>query len=784
MAADAENNGRGAAGGVIVEALRRLDERLLAVTDEEEERATRLAADGAIGWAGVRNLIRPALSGLASPTAPWQPLVPDEDSPLRALGDRLRLAEVELEALLVALAGHVEPRYQVVYGLLQDDTGQPLPTERLLYAVLGRDPVRLATLTTSLGPAGKLTRSGALRSLPGPAAPLGRAFDAPPDVVSALLGSARPQVIGAIAQRWVAGTGAAEPPGAVVVVHGVGDRLEHALAMVRGTGLVVRPAPTVVEAMRSAWRVGVVTDAVPVLDLTDVEAPAQVVDEAVDLVRDLGGRVVLLTREPLPIPAPHIEARPPTWTERRAAWLWATGDALDPAAAGRLATRHRIGASEIRAVVDRSASIRPDDLDAAATASGVEAVRHSRRLTPNRTLDDLVLRDTTREALDRLVYYVLHRDDAGEQLGLRSRFPIGTGPVVLFAGRSGTGKTAATEAVATAVGRPLHTVDLAQLVDKYVGETEKHVDEVFAQAERTSAVLLFDEADTLFSARVEQASSAGEQFNNMLVGYLLQRIEQHDGLTILSTNLRGGIDEAFLRRFQFRIEFPMPLDDERLRIWDLMLPEQVERADDLDLATIAKAHRFTGGDIRNAALRAIFLAHRRGGPVKQADIERAVDLELLEMGRLSRRDRPSNRGSDRGELMRRTLDTLEDVLDGALRSRFRNEIHVVHGAPTTENVGARRPAVSVALFRLAARRGSSGLRSGFVVSAWSHRPEEESELLGVVHEVLSETTLPPLGDRQTHLRVSESHDFDLLNRFWSSHGQPVRPSVVVDVEID
>ena len=120
----------------------------------------------------------------------------------------------------------------------------------------------------------------------------------------------------------------------------------------------------------------------------------------------------------------------------------------------------------------------------------------------------------------------------GDALGLRARFPVATGPVVLFAGRSGTGKTAAAEAVAAAVGRPLHTVNLAQLVSKYVGETEKHVDEVFAQAQRTSAVLLFDEADTLFSARVENASTAGEQFGNMLVGYLLQRIEQHDGVTI------------------------------------------------------------------------------------------------------------------------------------------------------------------------------------------------------------------------------------------------------------
>ena len=775
-----------AAEAVLADGLHRLDARLLAVVDEEERRALSLAPDGAGGWEGVRNLVRPPVASLTTPADPWDPLVPAGPSPLRRLADRFVLEDVELEAVLVALAGHVEPRYQAVYGLLQDDVHQPLPTERLLVAVLGREPVRMAALAESLGPGGRLTRSGVLQVVATPAAPLGRAFDLPGDVVNALLGGSRPPVSGAASQRWVQGTRTeVEPAAAVVVVHGAGDRVERALALLQGPGVLVRPGPMTSEVVRTAWRVGVLSDTVPVIDLVDTEDPAPVVEHVVELVQDLGGRAVLLTREPLPIAAAHVEATAPTWAERRASWQWATGGALTDEDAGRLAGRHRIGASEIRQVVERAASRQADDLDAAAAGTGVAAVRHSWRVLPERSLDDLVLRDTTREALDRLVYYVRHRDDAGDALGLRARFPVSTGPLVLFAGRSGTGKTAAAEAVAAATGRPLHTVNLAQLVSKYVGETEKHVDEVFAQAQRTSAVLLFDEADTLFSARVENASTAGEQFGNMLVGYLLQRIEQHDGVTILATNLRGGIDEAFLRRFQFRIEFPVPQDDERVRIWDMMLPPRVERADDVDLAGVAKTHRFTGGDIRNAALRAIFLAHRRGGPVHQTDLERAVELELLEMGRLSRRDpAEESRPADRGELMRRTLDALEDLLDGALRARFRNEIHVVHGAPTPDNVAARRPAVSVALFRLAARRGSTGLRTGFVVSAWSHRPEEESELLGVVHEVLSEAALPQLRGRQAHLRIAESHDFDLLNRFWSSHGQPVRPSLVVDVEID
>ena len=173
----------------------------------------------------------------------------------------------------------------------------------------------------------------------------------------------------------------------------------------------------------------------------------------------------------------------------------------------RLAARHRIGASEIRFFFNDTASTEIYTLSLHDALPIFSPVRHSRRVVPDRSLDDLVLRETTRDALERLIYYVQHRDEAGEALGLRTRFPVATGPVVLFAGRSGTGKTAAAEAVAAAVDRPLHTVDLAQLMSKYVGETEKHVDEVFTQSQQTSAVLLFDEADTLFSARVDSGSS-------------------------------------------------------------------------------------------------------------------------------------------------------------------------------------------------------------------------------------------------------------------------------------
>lgn len=784
--------------GYLAEALRRLDARLLEVCDLEERRAALLAGDGRRGWDGVRNLVRPAVGDLEVSETSGEPLLPDDDSVFRRAGKALALDECELEALLVVLAPYIEPRYSSIYAVLQDDLAQLQPTERLLYALVARDLHRRTVLAESLGPAGRLVRGGFLTWVAGAFPALARPLSLPEDVRAALLGSPEPPVPDAIAQRWGTGTGDQASPAPWQVVYGSGDRSAVARSLA-GDGTAVlevlvppRPADPAA-ACRAAWRVGVCTGTLPLLDLTelddaDVPAVARAMHE---LVYDFGGRAWLMCRNPLSVAVPHSEATSPSWAKRRRAWLEEAerrGVALEQADADRLATRHRLDSPEIRQVFDAAFSWDAEALDDVAARMGVEHVRHSVRTVPVRTFDDLVLRDTTRDGLDRLVHYVKVRDRVAEDLGLEPRYRLERGPITLFSGRSGTGKTLAAEAVAVALGRPLHTVDLAQLVSKYIGETEKHIDEVLSQAERASAVLFFDEADALFSNRLEKASNSSEHFANMLVGYLLQRIEAHDGLVILATNLRHAIDEAFLRRFQFRIEFPLPEPDERLRIWELMLPPGVERAEDVDLRGLAHAHRLAGGDIRNAALKALFLAHRRGGPVTQEDLDRGVALELLEMGRLSRRDdlasAVSGPPSDRGELLRACLDDLHDQLDDYLRARFLKEIHLVHGSPTEERLAGKRPAVSIALFRLAARRGADGLRAGLIVSTWANLAEEESELLGVVHQALSGMTLNRVCGREATLRVQESHDFDLLHRFWSSHDHPVRASVVADIEIE
>ncbi|MFE9656974.1 ATP-binding protein [Micromonospora sp. NPDC006431] len=545
----------------------------------------------------------------------------------------------------------------------------------------------------------------------------------------------------------------------------------------------------------AAWRVGLATGAHPVLDLRawPDERLEPVADELDALVRDIGGRAWLCTRGPLAHRLPHVEARVPGFAERRRAWqdeAAARELALSAEAAAGLASRHRLDVPAIRAVFAAAGSLPglAERLEAAAERLRPVEVPRSLRITPRRTFDDLALPHTTRDALDRIVHYVRRRDGLAEQQGLSRRFPVDRGPLVLFAGRSGTGKTAAAEAVAHALRRPLHTVDISQLLSKYIGDSEKHIDEVLSHAQEQSGVLLCDEADALFSSRTEQSQNAGEHFANVLVGYLLQRIERHDGTVILSTNLRHAIDDAFSRRFSFRVEFPMPSPSERLRIWQLMLVPGVPQEDGLDLKRLAERHVLSGGDISNAALRAIFLADREAVPLNQDHLDRAVATELLEQGRLSRRPALGTPDGtlgepDRGQLVRALTDRLEAELTGQLRRRFLKEIHLVHGSPTEQALAGRRPAVSLSMFRLAARRGTHGLRTGFIASAWSVLPEEEYELMGVMHEVLTTMELTELAGQAATLRMQESYDFDLLHKFWSSHDRPVRPSVVFDVEV-
>jgi SpoVK/Ycf46/Vps4 family AAA+-type ATPase len=203
---------------------------------------------------------------------------------------------------------------------------------------------------------------------------------------------------------------------------------------------------------------------------------------------------------------------------------------------------------------------------------------------------------------------------------------------MLFAGAPGTGKTLAAEVLASTIGVDLLVVDLARLVSKWLGETEKNLADVFDAAERTQSVLLFDEADALFGKRTE-VNDAHDRYANLETAYLLARLERFEGLAILSTNLRENIDTAFTRRLEYIVGFDEPSVDERAAIWRCHLPDNAPLAPDVRVAELASLYPIVGGLIRNASVAAAFLASAADAPITRTDLVRAVKREYEKSGR-------------------------------------------------------------------------------------------------------------------------------------------------------
>jgi len=267
----------------------------------------------------------------------------------------------------------------------------------------------------------------------------------------------------------------------------------------------------------------------------------------------------------------------------------------------------------------------------AQNAAGLE--RLARRIEPAVGWADIVLPDSAHSQLHDLASRARNRDQVLIEWKMRKGGGRGRGVMALFAGDSGTGKTLSAEVIAGELGLDLYTVNLATVVDKYVGETEKNLERIFAEAGGVNAVLLFDEADAIFGKRSE-VRDAHDRYANIESAYLLQRMETFDGLAILATNLRSNIDDAFTRRLDMIIDFPAPDEKSRLSIWQQCLKPPVPCAPDLDLEFCARAFTLSGGNIRSAATTAAYLAAGNDGAIGMPELISAVQQEYRKLGRL------------------------------------------------------------------------------------------------------------------------------------------------------
>jgi hypothetical protein len=591
-------------------------------------------------------------------------LAPLEDGPLLAFGSRLGIDDVDLDLLMVAVAPDLDPRFEKLYGYLHDDVTRRRATVGLALRLAGRD-LADPDDRARLAPEGALVRLNLVTVDDADRPFLTRALRVPDRVVGALLGDDQPdlhlrpllvtslplasEVAGRLAPI-VADSSALvylqERPGGMAR-----DAAAGALALAGRRAVCVdlqrldgtEPLASVIGAAhREALLVGGGLVAGPIDALAERDLPA------IRLATEGSEPIVLhgtkrwepdwSPRTPLLLDAPVLDR-----VERARLWNrsldGATVPGLDPGvttAAFRLGPDHVVRAARSARLLAEYAGrpVSADDIHVGARSQNSAGLqRLATRVAPAASWTELILPAEPLELLQELVARIRFREQVLDTWGMRRGGGRGEGCTALFAGPSGTGKTLAAEVIAHDLGLDLYTVDLATVVDKYIGETEKNLDRIFGEAERVNGVLFFDEADALFGKRSE-VKDARDRYANVEVAYLLQRMERFGGLAILATNLRANLDEAFARRLDVMVDFPQPDPVYRLKLWRHCLGDTVPRVAHLDLEFCADAFELSGGNIRNVAVTAAYLAATDDAPIDMEHLIKAVQREYRKLGRL------------------------------------------------------------------------------------------------------------------------------------------------------
>jgi SpoVK/Ycf46/Vps4 family AAA+-type ATPase len=354
----------------------------------------------------------------------------------------------------------------------------------------------------------------------------------------------------------------------------------------------------------------------------------------------------VLTR--LRLPRLSLELPPPSARERARIWAECLErDGIQHAAdVDLLAARYRMSREQIEAAIcaargelawqsaagSRPSQLTTNDLAAAARIEiRVDLGSLATRIESHRGWGDLVVPGDVLDQLREFCDRVTRRGQVLDDGGFAGRLGTATGVPALFAGPSGSGKTMAAGIVAAELGLDCFKINLAAVVSKYIGETEKNLEQVFAAAEQGDLLLFFDECDALFGKRSE-VRDARDRYANIEVAYLLQRLESYPGPVILATNLLSDLDEAFTRRMAFTIHFPLPGPAERRHIWERIWPGQTRVAPDVDAGELARRYALSGGNIRNIAVAGAFLAAGDGGPVTRQHVLHAVRREYQKLG--------------------------------------------------------------------------------------------------------------------------------------------------------
>ena len=595
----------------------------------------------------------------------------DARSPLGSLATELGLSPLAIDVLLVVAAPALWSEAARLYGILANDPGRTVVDEALVGQILGGRVGRHA-LAVELDPRAPLLRLGLIsadaRSRPFAGLTvhptiLARLRRELPDLGIGLAArgsdrSLEELAIGAgVISQALAAIARCSGPARIAVRGRPGAGRRTLLAAIaaeanRALGIVdisVLPrrdgalAHAIAASMRSAQLAGLLPC---VLGLEDIAFGERDVREAVgEVLRAHPGplAVVLPADATAPLDAGHIAIDLPVLGEHERIDVWKTALAdagVTVAALETLASRYRIGPGTIhRAVASLDRTTLADDAtpDLERYLRQLRDARlgaHARRVERLATWDRLVLPTDVTDSLRELVGRVRHRKTVFETWGMDEAMSTSRGLTALFSGPPGTGKTLVAGVIARELGLDLYQVDLSKLMSKWLGETERNLAAIFDAAEDGQVILLFDEADSLFAKRTEVKSS-NDRYANLEVNYLLQRLDAFEGIAILTTNATKSIDPAFKRRLSFKLSFPFPDEETREQLWRAHLPPALPVEGPLALDRLAHKYQLSGGYIRNACLRAAFLAASDDTALTQHHLERAVVLEFAENGKLS-----------------------------------------------------------------------------------------------------------------------------------------------------
>ena len=608
------------------------------------------------------------------------------------------LSPAEAEVLLVAVAPEVDPRFRRIYGFLLDNLNRERPTLALateLLAHRGIDAEALRALLQAGAPLRRLlalslsgvstdswwgrellTSERMARAVLGQTllddALVGLAQLATPGVAISEL--KLPQGIVERVCTLATAAGAGEPAGVgstprpLVVLKGPGgagkQHTGRAIATALGRSMLVvdgsllpKDPNELYRLCRLCVREALLLGAILYLDhadtQTDPEGPAHPVQGIMSALGNFPDLVFLAGQRrveglgPLGRDVLRLQCDLPSPSER--ARLWAAALPADLAQApdidlGEIARKYGVGAGQILAGAQEAAAatrlrgkdaqLRTSDLLDGARGQLLHRLSSvAERVTRTYKWEDLILPEDVIDILKEMVNFAKHRQYVYEELGFGGKHAYGRGLAALFSGPPGTGKTMVAGIMARELDMELFRIDLSRVVSKWIGETEKNLGRVFDEAALSHAIILFDEADSLFAKRTDVKSSV-DRYANLEVNYLLQRMEAYEGVSILTTNFEDTLDEAFKRRLNFRIEFPFPEEEDRERLWPIMLPREMKRTDDIDWPHLAKRFELSGGNIRNAVLRAAFYSVEASAPINQEMLEKAAIRESEEMGKL------------------------------------------------------------------------------------------------------------------------------------------------------